>query len=66
VVTVADYWRREPEWCLRRSLRLMLGLLLMATLEKQRLVKIRAFAAGFIDGVRHRMGPCERELPDYP
>lgn len=61
VVTVAKYWRREPDWCLRRTVRLMLGLLLMATLEKQRIAKVRAFAAGFMDGMRHRMGPCCRE-----
>ena len=61
LVIVAKYWQREPGWCMRRSVRLLLGLLLMATLEKQRLVKIHAFAAGIIDGVRHRMGPCERE-----
>ncbi|MFZ2333455.1 MAG: glycosyltransferase family 2 protein [Sideroxyarcus sp.] len=61
VVTVAKYWQREPGWCMRRSVRLLLGLLLMGTLEKQRLAKVRAFAAGFADGVRHRMGPCARE-----
>lgn len=61
VVTVAKYWRREPDWCLRRSVRLLLGLLLMSTLEQQRLAKARAFAAGFIDGMRRRMGPCCRE-----
>lgn len=61
VVTVCEYWRREPEWCLRRSVRLALGLLLMATLEKQRLAKIRAFVVGFMDGVRRRMGPCRRK-----
>lgn len=61
VVTVAEYWRLEPGWCLRRSVRLLLGLLLMATLEKQRLAKVRAFAAGFMDGIRRRMGPCWRE-----
>lgn len=61
VVTVAEYWLREPDWCLRRSVRLLLGLLLMSTLEKQRLAKARAFAAGFMDGVRRRMGPCRRE-----
>lgn len=61
VVTVAEYWRREPEWCLRRFARLILGLLLMATLEKQRLAKIRAFAAGFKDGLRRHMGPCQRK-----
>lgn len=61
VVTVAEYWRREPDWCLRRSVRLLLGLLLMSTLEKQRLAKVRAFTAGFMDGVRRRMGPCRWE-----
>ncbi len=61
VVTVAKYWRREPDWCLRRMVRLVLGLFLMATLEKQRIAKIRAFVAGFLDGVRRRMGPCRRE-----
>lgn len=59
-IMVADYWRQEPAWCLRRSVRLLLGLLLMATLEKQRLAKVRAFAAGFLDGVHRRMGPCKR------
>lgn len=61
VATVAKYWRREPDWCLRRSVRLLLGLLLMSTLEQQRIAKARAFAAGFMDGVLHRMGPCCRE-----
>lgn len=61
MVTVAKYWWREPAWCLRRLARLLLGLVLMATLEKRRLTKIRAFAAGVSDGVRHRMGPCGRE-----
>lgn len=61
IVTVRDYWRREPDWCLRRMARLLLGLLLMATLEKQRIAKVRAFAAGFMDGLRRRMGPCRHE-----
>lgn len=61
VVTVADYWRREPDWCLRRMARLLLGLFLMATLERQRIAKVRAFVAGFMDGLRRRMGPCPRD-----
>ncbi len=61
VVTILKYWRKEPEWCLRRSIRLLLGFFLLALLEKQRLVKIHAFAAGFMDGMRNRMGPCGRE-----
>ena len=61
VVTVADYWRHEPVWCLRRLVRLLLGLGLMAVLEEQRLTKIRAFSGGIVDGLRRCMGPCTRE-----
>jgi rhamnosyltransferase len=60
IVTVWDYWRAEPAWCLRRLARLLLGLFSMAILERQRIAKIRAFAAGFQDGIRRRTGPCER------
>jgi rhamnosyltransferase len=60
VVTVAGYWRDEPAWCARRLLRLILGLFLMATLEQQRVTKVRAFAAGIVDGFAKRMGPCQR------
>jgi len=66
VVTVAKYWRREPGWCLIRSVRLLLGLFLMATLEKQRVAKVRAFAAGIMDGVHRSMGPCCRDWPNHP
>jgi rhamnosyltransferase len=61
VVTVAEYWSREPQWCLRRMMRLLLGLGLMAFLEDQRLDKVRAFAGGIVDGLYRRMGPCARE-----
>lgn len=60
VVTIADYWRQEPVWCLRRLVRLLLGLGLMALLEEQRFSKVRAFAGGIVDGLRRRMGPCPR------
>jgi len=60
VVTIANYWRREPGWCLRRLIRLLLGLGEMAILEKHRLSKVRAFADGVVDGLRCRMGPCRR------
>jgi rhamnosyltransferase len=59
LVTIAEYWRQEPEWCLRRFLRLLLGLALMIILEKKRLSKARAFAAGVVDSLHRRMGPCE-------
>jgi rhamnosyltransferase len=61
VVTVADYWRQEPAWCLRRLVRLLLGLGLMALLEEDRLDKVRAFTCGVADGLRRRMGPCTRK-----
>lgn len=61
LVTVAEYWQREPAWCLRRLVRLLLGLGLMALLEEQRLGKVRAFYAGIVDGLRRQMGPCSRE-----
>lgn len=61
VVTVMAYWRREPGWCLRRVVRLLLGLGGMALLENQGLSKVRAFAGGVMDGVRGRMGVCSRE-----
>lgn len=61
VVTVAEYWRREPEWCLRRLVRLLLGLVEMAILEDHRFRKVRAFGGGVMDGLRRRMGPCQRE-----
>jgi rhamnosyltransferase len=60
VVTVAKYWRQEPEWCLRRLVRLISGLFLMATLEKHRIAKVRAFAAGITDGLHKRMGASRR------
>lgn len=58
VVTISAYWRQEPEWCLRRAVRLLLGLLLMATLEDQRRSNVRAFATGFRDAILGRMGQC--------
>jgi rhamnosyltransferase len=61
LVTIFTYWRREPDWCLRRLVRLVMGLLLMATLEQHRLAKVAAFFIGVADALRGRMGPCTRE-----
>ncbi len=66
VVTVKAYWRREPQWCLRRLARLLLGLGGMAFLEKQGFAKVRAFAGGIADGLHGRMGPCTREPVLHP
>lgn len=61
LVTVSNYWRQEPAWCLRRLVRLLLGLGLMALLEKDRFDKVRAFASGIADGLNRRMGPRTTE-----
>lgn len=61
VVTISAYWRQEPEWCLRRLVRLILGLGYMAILEENRLAKVRAFTAGIADGTFCRLGPCRRK-----
>jgi len=61
VVTVIAYWRLEPQWCLRRLARLLVGLGGMAFLETQGFSKVRAFGGGIVDGFRGRMGPCTRE-----
>ena len=60
VVTVAAYWRKEPAWCIRRLVRLFLGLIEMALLEEHRFSKVRAFAGGVVDGLNNCMGPCKR------
>lgn len=61
VVTITKYWRREPGWCLRRLIRLLLGLGEMAVLEKNRISNVCAFFAGCSDGIRHRMGVTYRD-----
>lgn len=62
LVTIATYWHAEPDWCLRRAIRLLLGLPLMVVLERQRIAKVRAFFAGIADGWHGRMGPCQRKF----
>lgn len=60
LVTIAEYWRSEPDWCLRRLARLLLGAVSMLLLEKNGAAKIRAFSHGVADAMRGRMGPCQR------
>lgn len=61
IATILAYWRQEPGWCLRRLTRLLLGLILMATLEEQRLAKVRAFIAGIQSSLHKRMGAYSRD-----
>lgn len=63
IVTIADYWSREPMWCLRRLIKLSLGFLLIIIAEKkQRRDKARAFVAGIQDGINRRLGPLHDHL----
>lgn len=59
LITIAQYWRTEPVWCLYRSCRLILGLALMAVMETDRARKIKAFFLGCADALRKDMGPCK-------
>jgi rhamnosyltransferase len=59
VVTIAAYWRLEPDWCLRRAIRLFLGLLVMSTVEDGRWSKMKAFAVGINDAIHRKMGPLQ-------
>lgn len=59
LVTVARYWRAEPIWCLKRTLKLLLGGLGMVTLEVQRSQKAAAFVSGVVDACRGHMGPWD-------
>jgi len=62
LVTIGEYWREEPDWCARRLARLLLGLLLLGLLEKNRVRKVRAFLAGMADALHGRMGRCQHRL----
>ena len=64
ITTVATYWKREPEWCMRRVARLLTGFVSMTILERNKLLKMRAFAVGMADGFLGRMGPCRRKSLD--
>uniref|UniRef100_UPI0035B11407 glycosyltransferase n=1 Tax=Hylemonella sp. TaxID=2066020 RepID=UPI0035B11407 len=59
IVTIARYWRVEPDWCARRLLRLLFGAALMLLFEERRRQKLKAFMLGIRDGLGHRMGACE-------
>ncbi|BBJ00032.1 glycosyl transferase [Ferrigenium kumadai] len=61
LVGVMDYWRHEPLWCLHRLARLLFELASIVVLQKDRFSKLHAFAAGVMDGMLGRMGPCRRE-----
>lgn len=61
LVTVLDYFAQEPAWCLKQMFRLAAELGSVVMLEKNKRAKLKAFAAGLMDGSRRRMGPCLRD-----
>lgn len=60
-VSVMDFWKVEPVWCLHRMVGLLLEAGSIALLQKHPISKLRAFFAGIVDGVHRRMGLCMRE-----
>jgi rhamnosyltransferase len=59
ITTILDYWKTEPIWCIKRTLKLLLGLMAIAILEESRVEKIIAFRNGMFDGIQKRMGEAE-------
>jgi len=59
IVTIMNYWNKEPLWCITRFIKLMMGLFLILLFEKQKMLKTKAFITGFIDALRNRSGECQ-------
>jgi len=57
IVTIGNHWQTEPTWCFWRFVRLGFGFLLLATLERQRSAKVKAFLSGVFDAAIGKMGP---------
>jgi rhamnosyltransferase len=58
IVTIRSFWKTEPAWCLKRGIKLFLGLGSMIALEEDRLSKVQAFATGIRHGLTRQMGVC--------
>lgn len=58
LVTVAAYWRSEPDWCFRRMVRLVCGICMIPFVEDRRWMKLRAALAGVTDAWKGVLGPC--------
>lgn len=56
-VTIADYFRNEPYWCLKQLARLVAEVVVIVFFEEQKPQKIDAFFSGIRDGFAKRMGP---------
>jgi len=59
LVTLKDYFTREPAWSMRQLLRLAVELTSIIFFEGDKKNKSYAFIRGIIDGIRNKMGRCE-------
>lgn len=58
LVTIASFWRREPIWCLKRSIRLLFGIVGLVLIGPERGATLKASLVGARHALRRRMGPC--------
>lgn len=59
LITLKDYFTREPAWAIRQLLRLTVEFASILLFERDKKNKSYAFMRGIIDGLRNKMGPCE-------
>ncbi len=59
LVTLMNYFTREPVWASRQIARLFVELLSIVLVERRKLEKARAFSLGICDALRKKMGRCE-------
>jgi rhamnosyltransferase len=56
LVTVMEYWKLEPLWCLDRLVGVLLEFLLIVLLQKNPVSKLMEFLRGIADGACRQMG----------
>ncbi len=59
LVTLKDYFTREPAWAMRQLFRLAVEFASIILFERDKKNKAYAFIRGIIDGIRNKMGRCE-------
>ncbi len=59
LVTLKDYFTREPAWAMRQLLRLAIELASIILFERDKKNKTYAVVRGIRDGIKNKMGRCE-------
>ncbi|NOX76409.1 MAG: glycosyltransferase [Gammaproteobacteria bacterium] len=59
IVTLREYFMREPVWALRQVIRLVVELVSIVLFEKDKWNKGYAFCRGIVDGIKNKMGRSE-------